>query len=216
MTKIKYAKINNKYADLVAHRPLDSDQMQLIRDVFGAEQAYASNAIEGSTLTLKETQAYLAFGITAKGKPLRDHLEVSGHESAMNYVYELVGSAPMRTVTEVDIRQLHRLLFEASWQLDHTLKLKVGAYKTENNHVLTRSGRIHYYADVHEVPALMGEFVEFFNGGCQHLHPVEACSLVHHKFTSIHPFTDGNGRIARILSNLYLIQNSWPPFIIRA
>jgi Fic family protein len=196
-------------------RPFDQSQLALMRSVFGVEQAYASNALEGSTLTLKETQLYLAYGITAKGKPLRDHLEVSGHEAAMRYVYELADLKSKRPLTEVDIRQMHNLLFVVSWNLEPALRDKVGKYKVENNHVLTKSGKIRYYAEVQAVPGLMREFVDFFNRGAKKIHPIEAAALIHHKFTAIHPFSDGNGRMARILSNLHLIIIGWPSFIIQ-
>jgi hypothetical protein len=96
-------------------------------------------------------------------------------------------------------------------------EIQLGAYKTMPNHVKTPTGAIHYYASPEETPIKMGELVEWFNevSSSTEVHPVVIASLFHHQFTAIHPFDDGNGRMARLLMNLILMQNGYPPIVIK-
>ena len=90
-----------------------------------------------------------------------------------------------------------------------------GIYKTKDNHVLTVSGEIHYYTPAIQVPVEMEKLIAWYNENKLKLHPVELAAVFHHKFVAIHPFADGNGRIARLCMNFILMKSGFPPAIIR-
>src|SRR5206468_2622159 len=95
--------------------------------------------------------------------------------------------------------------------------VKLGQYKSEPNQVTTPTGEIHHFALPEETPARMGKLMLRTRSGLEkpELHPVAFAAFVHHEFVSIHPFDDGNGRMARLLMNLLLMQNHYPPAVIR-
>jgi Fic family protein len=183
---------------------------------------YNSNAIEGNKYTLGETEGVLMHGLTAKGKPLKDYLDIEGHEEAVKYLLGLVRQEEV--LTEAAVRKLHELLLVRPYEVDAetpdgkpTKKtIQVGVYKSLPNHVRTRTGEIHYYATPTDTPALMEDLIKWYreelNGK---MHPIEVATQFHHRFTAIHPFDDGNGRLGRILMNLILMQRTYPPAIVQ-
>jgi Fic family protein len=184
---------------------------------------YNSNAIEGNKLSYGETVAFLMEGITAKGKPLKDHLDIRGHNQAINFLLKVVKDS--RPISESDIRALHKMILVEPYDVKAqttdgqptTKRITLGEYKTSANHVQTATGETHYYATPEETPAKMQELMEWYNEvtGNKETHPVVAAALFHHKFVSIHPFDDGNGRLSRILMNLILMQKGYPPVVIK-
>ncbi len=183
---------------------------------------YNSNAIEGNSLTYGETLQLLLHGLTAKGKPLKDHLDIMGHQDAVQLMLAMVkDKAPLR---QTDIRQLHKILLKEDYQQkaitasgrDIYRTIRVGVYKREPNHVVTRTGDQHYYAAPNAVPGLMTELLDWFNGAEQadELHPLIRAAVLHHEFVAIHPFDDGNGRMTRILMNLSLMRAGYPLAIV--
>ena len=215
--------IDRRKADIDALRPLDPEVEQRVMDKFRLDWNYNSNAIEGNTLTLGETKIFLLEGLTAKGKPLKDHLDIKGHDEAIDFLLQFVRNEEI--LTEKDIRAFHEVLLKEPYEIDSVTpdgkivkrSVELGRYKTMPNHVRTSTGKIHYYATPEETPARMQELMAWYNSEEEKgdLHPVLISTLFHHRFTEVHPFDDGNGRMARILSNLILMKHSYPPVVIR-
>lgn len=209
--------------ELDSLRPLDGGAESRIMQKFRLDWNYHSNNIEGNSLTYGETKALILFGITAQGKPLKDHFEITGHNEAINWVLDLVKGET--ELTEVFIRELHTLLLkESSWKEALTpdgkatrRKIEVGRYKTQPNHVITVTGETFYFATPEETPAKMQELVEWFRleKAKEDVNAIILAALFHYKFIRIHPFDDGNGRVARILMNFILMQFGYPPVIIK-
>lgn len=190
---------------------------------FRLEWNYHSNAIEGNKLTFGETKAFLLHGVTAKGKPFKDYLDIKGHNNAINYLSDLVRQDVV--LTESDIRGLYEILLVEPYKSSaktaeetHVNRLiKIGEYNSVPNHVQTQTGEIHYYASPEETPAMMGDLMQWYRTELakEELHPVAFAATFHYRFVSIHPFDDGNGRMARLLMNLILMQKRYVPVVIR-
>src|ERR1700744_2866698 len=186
-------------------RPLPDDVEGRVMQKLRLDWNYHSNAIEGNRLSYGETVAFLMEGITAKGKPLKDHLDIRGHNEAINFLLSIVKDS--RTLSEADIRNLHQMILVEPYDteattpegLKTTKRITLGEYKTSPNHVKTATGEIHYYATPEETPAKMQELMEWYieASSNKNIHPVVLAALFHHKFVEIHPFDDGNGRLSR-------------------
>jgi Fic family protein len=186
-------------------RPLPSSVVQKLRERFELEMTYNSNAIEGNSLTLRETFLVLHEGITIKNKPLKDHLEATNHQEALEYLYELVTHDQKQTLSEHLIKNLHQIVTK------DTEKDWAGRYR--NSKVII-GGASHQPPDALQVPNLMEELIEWAGVHQNELHPIEFAALLHHKFVHIHPFFDGNGRTGRLLMNVLLMQFGYPLTII--
>ena len=207
---------------LDALRPLDPDQEARLVQKLNLEWNYHSNAIEGNTLTLGETRAFLLYGITAQGKPFRDYLDIKGHNEAIRYLEDLVRGGEV--LTEALIRELHRVLLVEAYDVDAITpdgrparrRIAIGCYKTAPNHVRTTTGETHFYATPQETPALMGELMAWYRREAKmgELHPLVLAATFHYRFVAIHPFDDGNGRMARLLTNLILMQHGFVAVVI--
>jgi Fic family protein len=203
-------------------RPLTSEQEDRIMQKFRLDWNYHSNAIEGNKLNFGETKAFLMYGITAKGKPLKDHLDIKGHNEAIYFLENIVKKN--ENFTETDIRALHKVILVEEYEIkaetmDGTIvkkMVKLGTYKTLPNHVKTLTGEIHYYATPEETPIKMKELMDWYSEvKDSNMHPLIIASIFHYQFVAIHPFDDGNGRIARLFMNLILMRNHFPPVIIK-
>lgn len=216
-------RVNDIKKQLDAIRPLPKEVEGRVMQKLRLEWNYHSNAIEGNKLTFGETYSFLMYGLTAKGKPFKDHLDIKGHNDAIAFLTSLVKDDT--DLTEVDIRGLHKMILVESYQSpaqtpdgQATSKMiRVGEYKQQPNHVLTPTGEIHYFATPEETPIKIYELVQWYNTARQNknIHPSVLAAFVHHRFVNIHPFDDGNGRLARILMNLILMKNGYPPAIVR-
>ena len=191
---------------------------------FRLDWNYHSNAIEGNTLTQGETRVFLLYGLTAKGKPLRDHLDLKGHDEAIDYMADVVRQND--PLTEAALRELHKLLLgkepyrvpaQTSEGQATRKEIVPGRYKAQPNHVETVTGKVHYYATPEETPARMHSLMNWYHRVEDEgtLHPLVVATEFHHQFTAIHPFDDGNGRMARILTNLMLMRHGYPPLVVR-
>jgi len=202
-------------------RPISDEQEARIFQKFRLDWNYNSNSIEGNKLTYGETAAFLMEGLTAKGKPLKDHLDIKGHNEAINYLTYMQQQDSV--LTESDIRALHKMILVEPYQneaqttdgLPTTKTIRLGEYKSSSNHVKTVTGAIHYYASVEDTPILMRELIEWYRANEATMHPLILSTLFHHRFVGIHPFDDGNGRMTRLLSNLILMKAGYPPLIVR-
>jgi Fic family protein len=210
-------------AELDKLRPINKEQEERIMQKFRLDWDYHSNHLEGNTLTFGETKALILFGITAQGKPLKDHLEITGHDEAIKWIIDVVKKD--RPLTETFIRELHTLLLKEPYQKEAltpdgqrtTKTIKVGEYKHLPNHVVTKTGEMFYFASPEETPAMMEELINWYRKQkvSEDVNPILLASEFHYKFIRIHPFDDGNGRTARILMNFILMEFDYPPVIIK-
>lgn len=219
MSKI-IQKIENLHAKVDSFKPLQKDQELALQERLRVEWTYNSNALEGNTLTFGETLFFLREGLTSEGRPLKDYLEAKNHAEAIEGLEEVLRGD--RSLTESLIKEFHAVLmkgmeFSVAKGADGQMIQKPihpGRYKLQPNHVLTLSGTIHRYTDPFHVPEEMEKLLSWYKSS-QHLHPIERATTFHYRFVVIHPFDDGNGRIARILMNLILMKAGYPPCIIQ-
>ncbi len=204
-------------------RPLNKEQEARIMQKFRLDWNYHSNHLEGNSLTYGETKALILYGITAQGKPLKDHFEITGHDEAIKWIEEVLkDEVPL---TENFIRELHTLLLKESSEKKAvtsngsatTRIISVGRYKSIPNHVQTKTGEIFYFATPEETPAKMYDLINWYREQKEiaAFNPILLAAEFHYKFIRIHPFDDGNGRTARILMNFILMQSGFPPVIIK-
>ena len=195
-----FSRIDALKEQLDKRRPLTAGELKRLQDEFLVEYTYNSNAIEGNTLTLQETALVLE-GLTIDQKPLKDHLEAVGHKDAFLYVQELVrDKVPF---SENIIKQIHTLVL-----MDRPEDR--GIYRRIPVRIM---GAYHTPPDPVMVPELMEKLVKEFE--VSKLHPIERAALFHLKFEGIHPFVDGNGRTGRLILNLFLMQNGYPPIDVK-
>jgi Fic family protein len=198
-------RLESKLKVLNHHRPLPPAQVAKIREHFSLEMTYNSNAIEGNSLTLKETAWVIKDGLTIKGKPLKDHLEARDHHAALEFLYDLIDKKSHQIISEVLIRSLHQLVVR------ETESDTAGQYRTGN---VIITGADHQPPDVSIIPGEMRDLIKWLKQTENKLNPIERAALLHHKLVYIHPFFDGNGRTARLLMNVLLMQAGYPLVII--
>jgi Fic family protein len=216
-------KIEALKSEIDGLRPLEKEQEDRIMQKLRLDWNYHSNAIEGNSLNYGETVAFLMHGVTAKGKPLKDYLDIRGHNEAIEFLMTLIKSD--NELTEADIRSIHSMILVEPYEVDAITqdgnktkrRISLGSYKTMPNHVRTATGEMHYYATPQETPIKMHDLMEWYKSAKQNtdIHPLVIAAIFHHKFVEIHPFDDGNGRLARLLMNLILMQNHFQPAVIR-
>lgn len=188
--------------EINALRPLHEFERNQLKEYFRVGLTYSSNALEGNSLTETETKIVLEEGITIGGKPLVDHLEAVGHSDAYTFLYECARNT---TFSEQDIQQLHHLFYV------RINEHQAGVYRNVKVYI---SGSEHSFPDPTYIPRLMHELIPKLNLLRKETHPVEFAALAHKYFVFIHPFVDGNGRVARLLMNLALVQAGYSIAII--
>lgn len=193
--------IEIKKAELDSRRPLTQGELERLNEEFLIEYTYNSNAIEGNTLTLRETDMVLR-GITIDKKPLKDHLEAIGHKDAFNYMVNLVKEKA--ELSEYIIRQIHSLVL-ADKPEDR------GVYRKVPVKIM---GAKHETANPVQIQEKMEELIKDFNAD-KETNIIRKLALFHIKFEAIHPFIDGNGRTGRLLVNFELMKNGYPPIDIK-
>lgn len=201
---MNYEKLTEKKRLLDSLRPLPRELVRNLDDWFKVELTYTSNAIEGNTLTRRETAVVIEKGLTIGGKSLKEHLEATNHAAALGFVRGLVKKKPAQ-LTAQDILAIHALILKGIDD-DHA-----GHYRTVPVRI---SGSAVIMPNPRKVPDLMDEFQTWLSGK-QTIHPVALAGEAHYRLVSIHPFIDGNGRTARLLMNLLLMMQGYPPAIIR-
>ena len=184
------------------YRPLSDAEVDALRDEFIVEHTYNSNAIEGNTLTLRETQLVLQ-GITIDRKPLKDLLEVVGYRDAFEYVEQL--AREQVPLTDYQIRAIHSLVL-ADRKEDRGRWRRVP---------VSIAGALTKPVQPYEIEPMIGSLLADQGTVYQKLHPVEQVAWFHLRFESIHPFIDGNGRTGRLLVNLELMKAGFPPIDIK-
>ncbi len=187
-------------------RPISSALLLKLKERFEVEMTYNSNAIEGNTLTLKETYWVIQQGITVKGKSLKDHLEAKNHHEALSYLYEMVEHGSSQTISEHMIKSLHALVLQ---NIDQNI---AGRYRNVDVFI---TGTDHTPPSGIEVPHKMEELIQWARKNHRKLNVIEFAAIFHHRFVHIHPFQDGNGRVGRLLMNIFLMQYGFPLTIIQ-
>lgn len=193
-----HQRIIEKKKRLDEHRPLSSAMVARLKDELMIEYTYDSNAIEGNTLTLRETRLVIEEGITIGGKPLRDHLGARNHPEAIRYIEELVEGG--RKIDETTVLHLHELILRG-------ITPDVGEYRTSGVRI---AGATFQPPPSREVRAMTLNLLGWLEEDPEELTPVELSAVFHHRFVSIHPFAEGNGRTARLLMNAVLMRHGYP------
>ena len=199
--------LKNLYSDL------KSALKAQLRDLW----THTSTAIEGNTLTLGETKFVIEEGLTVSGKPLKDHHEVVGHARAIDLVYDLIGKDEIK---DTDLFDLHRAVMT---QIVIDVYKPVGGWKKEPNGTYffnedTDKQDFFEYAKPEDTPVLMAKWLKEFNQRNSAKHSREkalgAYVALHVSLVNIHPFFDGNGRMARLVSNIPVLKSGHPPIVI--
>ena len=208
--------------ELDALRPLPPEVLAQVEQKLRLEANYNSNAIEGNTLTYGETRSLILHGLTAQGKPLRDHLDIEGHDTAVKAIEDAISND--RELTEVFIRNLHRILLKEPYEREAetpegqrvTRIISIGDYKTTPNNVTTSTGETYYFTPPDQVKSAMGDLIDWYRAKEREgEHPIIIAATFHYRFVRIHPFDDGNGRMARLLMNMILIKHGYTVSLIR-
>ena len=195
--------INEKKAQLDAKRPLPKYTLKSLREKLFLEWTYNTNAIEGNTLTINETKVVLE-GITVGGKTMREHLEVINHRDAITYVEEIVQKS--EPLSEWQIKNLHRLVLKG---IDDEY---AGIYRDQQVFI---SGAKHIPPAPFLIKEQMEQLIDWYQKETGNMHPITRGAMLHAIFVGIHPFIDGNGRTSRLLLNLELMKDGFPPVIIK-
>jgi len=188
--------------EINSRRPLSRHALAQLKEYYRIGLTYASNALEGNSLTETETKIVLEDGITIGGKSLKDHFEAMGHSEAFDLLYKL---AKKSDITERHILELHKLFY---FRIDPK---HAGHYRKVG---VVVAGSTLTFPKPAELPAAMRDFLAELPGKRATLHSIEFSAWLHIGLVSIHPFVDGNGRTARLLMNLALMQAGYPVTII--
>ena len=217
-------KVEEIYNHWLALQPLSDEKARLLQQKFLSEYNYNSNHIEGNTLTYGQTELLLLFGMVSGEGPLKDFVDMKASQVGVEMIKEAVQDRTM-PLTQNFIRQLHKVLLREDYTVYRDLPgggqtsytVHAGQYKTRPNSVITRYGDRFDYASPDETPMMMTELVDWYNRAESEgkLSPVELAALFHYRYIRIHPFEDGNGRIARLMVNYILARHGWPMIVIR-
>lgn len=197
-----FLNIDAKKAELDRHRPLTAGEVAALREEFLIDFTYNSNAIEGNTLTLKETAMVLE-GITIDQKPLKDHLEAVGHRDAFIYIQKI--AEEKEPITESIIKNTHALVLMNRPD-------DKGVYRRIPVKIM---GAVHEPPQPYLIEPQMTELIRKDEQTKKAMHPIERIAKFHLDFEGIHPFIDGNGRTGRLILNLDLLQNGYPAINVK-
>ncbi len=206
-------------------QPLSVADQNKLSMRFTVEYNYNSNHLEGNTLTYGQTELLLLFGKVSGEGPLKDFNDMKASEVSVKMMKEKAENKK-EPLTQHFIRTLHHTLLREDYTEYRTLPngvqtsfvIHAGQYKSRPNSVITRYGDRFEYASPEETPALMSDLVDWYNEEEKkgELSPVELAALFHYRYIRIHPFEDGNGRIARLMVNYILLRHGWPMIVIRS
>jgi Fic family protein len=210
-------RIDKLQAAIEAAGKFDPEVLKRINYKFRLDWNYHSNAMEGNSLTKEETRSVMVNNVTVEGKPLKDVLEIKGHDQVITDILK-IGKGELG-LSEKRIKDIHKAIIHED---DPKKKQKIGQWKTENNHLINYKDEKFDFLEFSEVAETMHQLINWLNAqteqlkaGKSKLHPVLIAFEFHLKYLTIHPFYDGNGRTARILTNLILISFGYPPVIIK-
>ena len=208
-----------------ALQPLSDRDREMLSRRFTIDFNYNSNHIEGNTLTYGQTEILLMFGKIVGEADVRDVHEMTASNVGLKMMKEeaLLKETPL---TQHFIRTLHKTLLREDYTVYRTLPggvqtsyvIHAGQYKTRPNSVITRYGDQFEYATPEETPALMSDLVDWYNDAERSgkFTPIELAAIFHYRYIRIHPFEDGNGRIARLMVNYILTRHDYPMIVVRS
>ena len=199
-----YQKIIEKKRRLDNLRPLSPALVNRLREQVVIEWTYNSNAIEGTSLSLKETELIIEHGLTIKGKPLKEHFEAINHKDAILFLEELIKKGKSR-IDGLLIRQIHQCILK---EID---KKNAGRYREVQIKI---TGSKHTPPLPSIIPSKMRDFGRWLKNPKNKSNLIDYAAIAHFKIVDIHPFIDGNGRTARLLMNLILMEKGFPPTVI--
>lgn len=222
---MKYLNIKKALEAWRALQPLSEKDRERLSRRFTVDFNYNSNHIEGNTLTYGQTEILLLFGKVIGEADVRDVQEMTASNVGLKMMTEEARVKEM-PLTQNFIRTLHKTLLREDYTVYRDLPdgvqtsytVHAGTYKTRPNSVITRYGDRFDYASPEETPALMTDLVNWYNAAEQEgkLSPVELAALFHYRYIRIHPFEDGNGRIARLMVNFILTRHDYPMIVVRS
>ncbi|MCA4792690.1 Fic family protein [Myroides odoratimimus] len=216
-----YIETKNKIDALIqqaeANGALSQEQLRQLHHKFRLEWNYNSNSMEGNTLTVAETRSVMIGNIEVHRKPLKDILEVKGHDEVISEILR-IGKAELR-LSEKRIKEIHMGIMQEE---DPVLREQIGQWKVQANEIINHKGEKFLFALPEEVPEKLHDLLNRTNAAIDRIvrgqkdapHPIDVALNFHIDYLNIHPFYDGNGRTARILSNLILVALGYPPFWI--
>ena len=217
--------LDETYSKWLSLQPLTENEQRMLSMRFTVEYNYNSNHLEGNTLTYGQTELLLLFGKVSGEGHLKDFNDMKASEVSVKMMQEEAGNK-QEPLTQNFIRTLHHTLLREDYTQYRTLPngvqtsyvIHAGQYKTRPNSVITRYGDRFEYASPEETPALMTDLVDWYNEEEQkgELTPVELAALFHYRYIRIHPFEDGNGRIARLMVNYILSRHGGPMIVVRS
>lgn len=199
-----YTQLTELKRCLDSFRPFDASQMNHLQEVYDTEYTYASNRIEGNTLSLRETSFVINEGLTIRNKSMREHLEAVNHKQAIEFIRELVSNEEL--LNERNIKLIHGLILQG---IDRD---NAGRYRSIGVGI---HGTDIVFPEPYLVPKLMEDLMLYYEEHKDQLHPVQLAAHMHEKLVNIHPFIDGNGRTCRLVMNLILLQHGYPITIIQ-
>ena len=216
------SQLDKLYSQWLDVQPLSSDDEKRLKRKFMLDFNYNSNHIEGNTLTYGQTEVLLLLGEVIGSAKMKDLEEMKAHNICLNMVeQEAQTDEPL---TETFIRQVHQVMLREDYKVYRKLPggettsytVHAGRYKTRPNSVITPTGERFEYASPDETPALMTDLVQWYNSAVEDnsLTPIQLAALFHYRYIRIHPFEDGNGRIARLMVNFILRRHKWPMLVI--
>lgn len=218
-------KLSSLFEHWMSLQPLTETQQSSFSRRFTIEYNYNSNHIEGNTLTYGQTELLLMFGAVSGEGHLQDFTEMKASQVGLEMMSQEVKESHM-PLTQHFIRTLHKTLLREDYTVYRNLPggqltsyvIHAGQYKTRPNSVITRYGDRFEYASPEETPALMTDLVNWYNDAEQSgkYSVVELAALFHYRYIRIHPFEDGNGRIARLMVNYILARHGWPMIVVRS
>lgn len=218
-------KIEDVMNEWNALQPLSDRDREMLSRRFTIDFNYNSNHIEGNTLTYGQTEILLMFGKIVGEADVRDVHEMTASNVGLKMMKEeaLLKETPL---TQQFIRTLHKTLLREDYTVYRTLPggvqtsyvIHAGQYKTRPNSVITRYGDQFEYATPEETPALMSDLVDWYNDAERSgkFTPIELAAIFHYRYICIHPFEDGNGRIARLMVNYILTRHDYPMIVVRS
>ena len=218
-------KIEKLYQEWQSLQPIKEEYLQRLNRKFMLEFNYNSNHIEGNTLTYGQTELLLLFGRVVGNAYMKDLEEMKAHNVCLRMMQEEAKNKE-KPLTEFFIRSLHQTMLREDYTVYRQLPggvntnyvVHAGCYKTRPNSVITPSGERFEYASPEETPALMANLIAWYNDAEARklMTPVELAALFHYRYIRIHPFEDGNGRIARLLMNYIFLKHDYPMIVIRS
>ena len=222
---MKYLNIKKALEAWQALQPLSEKDRDRLSRRFTVDFNYNSNHIEGNTLTYGQTEILLLFGKVIGEADVKDVQEMTASNVGLRMMAEEAAVKEM-PLTQNFIRTLHKTLLREDYTVYRDLPggvqtsytVHAGTYKTRPNSVITRYGDRFEYASPEETPGLMTELVDWYNAAEKEgrLSPVELAALFHYRYIRIHPFEDGNGRIARLMVNFILCRHDYPMIVVRS